>query len=59
MSIPTKSDKQDFAAFCRNATTAQLDNILAKEEAAGRTAYADIARAESATRKRIMQDERR
>lgn len=42
----TKRDRDDFAAFCRNATDSQLENIERKEREARRIAYANIARAE-------------
>lgn len=50
MKTPTQSDRADFAAFCRNATTQQLFEIEAKERVARRRAYADIARAERESR---------
>jgi len=50
-STPTQSERADFAAFCCNATKAQLDEIVRKESAANRQAYAEIARAELEARK--------
>jgi len=41
-----RSDKNEFAAFCRNATDSQIDAIIEKEITAGRKGYADIARHE-------------
>lgn len=46
----TRADKEEFSAFCRNASDRQLPNIEAKERDAGRDAYAEIARAEIARR---------
>jgi hypothetical protein len=42
----SKSDREDFRGFCRNASDAQLPNIYEKERAAGRRTYATIAREE-------------
>jgi uncharacterized membrane protein len=39
----SKQDREDFEAFCRQATAAQLPNIIQKEKDAGRKAYANIA----------------
>ena len=44
------SDAADFRAFCEGATASQLDEIIKKEHLAGRTAFAEIARAVNATR---------
>lgn len=49
---PTQGDRADFAAFCREVTTAQLHNVIRKEEAANRQVYAEIARAELDARTR-------
>ncbi|WP_156157135.1 hypothetical protein [Pseudorhizobium banfieldiae] len=46
MTTPSKSDRDDFAAFCRNATTAQLSEIIRRETIAGRDEYAAVAREE-------------
>lgn len=46
----TKQDRDEFAAFCHNATTTQLRNILDKEEGARRIVYATIARKEMENR---------
>ncbi len=43
---PTKTDRQEFRLFCRNATTTQLYNIVAKERDAGRDVYQEIAELE-------------
>ncbi len=45
-----ETDNADFAAFCRNATNRQLVEIELKERKAGRSGFADIARAESERR---------
>lgn len=46
MTAPSNSDREDFAAFCRGATTPQLHVIIRKETHANRRVYADIARYE-------------
>ena len=46
----TKQDREEFAAFCRNATDRQLIEIEAKERSARRFAYAEIANQEAASR---------
>lgn len=48
--IDTSRADEDFAAFCRNATNAQLDGIEAKELAAGRTNEVRIVVAEKRAR---------
>lgn len=42
----TRSEKNDFARFCRNATDAQVEGIIEKEREAGRKGYQRIAEAE-------------
>ena len=46
----TQDDRADFAAFCKGATNSQLREIARKEDAAGRSHYAEIARHELARR---------
>jgi hypothetical protein len=46
MATPTQGERADFAAFCRNATDAQLVQIERKERTAKRVAFANIAKAE-------------
>lgn len=41
----TRSEKNDFAGFCRNATDAQVEAIIEKERDAGRTRSQRIAAA--------------
>jgi len=41
----TRREKIEFAAFCANATTDQLREIVRKETAANRLTYARIAQA--------------
>ena len=48
----TKREREDFRQFCRNATDSQLQEILKKEETAGRKEYALIAQSVLNERKR-------
>lgn len=46
----TDKDRREFSAFCANATTAQLREIVRKEAAARRVDYMQIAQGELARR---------
>lgn len=50
MSTPTTSERAEFAAFCRNASDRQLAEIIRREDAARRVAFAEIAREEQRRR---------
>ena len=48
--MPSPSDLEEFAAFCRQATDSQLLAIHEKEQTARRQAYARLAKEEAARR---------
>lgn len=50
MTTPTKDDRKDFRAYCKQCTDTQLRNVYSAERAARRRVYADIAKEELATR---------
>ena len=46
----TSADKKDFRLYLRQCTDAQVLGVYEKEKAAGRRAYAELARDEQARR---------
>jgi len=46
MNVPTKTDREDFALYCRQCTANQLRVVHEKEKLAYRQVYAAIAHAE-------------
>lgn len=50
MTRPTKRDLEEFKAYLSQMTIAQLGHIYAKEKAAGRNAYAQLAMNEANAR---------
>jgi hypothetical protein len=46
----TNKDRTEFSAFCANATTSQLREIIRKEAAARRVDFMQLAQAELAKR---------
>lgn len=46
------NDAENFRQFCEQASDTQVDAIIEKERAAGRTFYMDIAAAEKRARER-------
>jgi hypothetical protein len=43
----TEQDREEFAAYCRSVTDAQVRGVYEKEKAANRKVYAAIAKAEA------------